>query len=113
MTHDEIGNPIPAHMWERYARNRRYKKMADDLKWLEKMTKSHRKEYVKEWSRVPKQLECDLRNAVRQIEELIPHCVCPTCGGREGVECRLCAGLGYISKWKYSHCVPAELKKMQ
>lgn len=53
-----------------------------------------------------------LTNAYTEIRMVLPYVVCPTCHGVKRDTCRTCKQRGFISKFFYDHCIPAELKAL-
>jgi hypothetical protein len=43
---------------------------------------------------------------------LLPYAVCTTCQGRAQQKCKLCHGRGWLSKFRYRQCVPAEVRAL-
>lgn len=58
----------------------------------------------------------DLMQVRSNIECALPYCVCTQCQGHPEVQpkgqCRLCNGLGLISKFRWDRLVPAEIKAL-
>lgn len=47
------------------------------------------------------------------LSQILPFSICTTCSGQEGKKkCRLCNGRGFISKFRFDQCVPAETKAL-
>jgi hypothetical protein len=51
-----------------------------------------------------------LANALRELERVEPHAVCPTCQGLQRAKCTLCKRRGWISKFLYSTVVTEKQK---
>jgi hypothetical protein len=55
----------------------------------------------------------ELNNAYNAFAVAVPYAVCPTCSGQQAKTCTLCKGRGTISKFRFDHAVPRELKKIR
>lgn len=58
-------------------------------------------------------LMAHLNNAYGELKVVIPFAVCPTCQGHAPKKCMMCKGRGFISEFRFSKCVPDEVKKMR
>ena len=46
------------------------------------------------------------------LGQIIPHALCTSCQGHGRKKCSLCKGKGYLSRFRFEQCVPAETKKL-
>lgn len=67
--------------------------------------------------------QCNIPTALSDLDRVrmvigcaVPHAVCTQCAGHPAAqpngECRLCVGLGLLSKFRYDRLVPEEIKNM-
>ena len=48
-----------------------------------------------------------------EVKVAVPYAVCPTCQGKDVKGCTICNGRGFISEFRYSTCIPEEVKEIR
>lgn len=114
---DRHGNEIPKLVQPYWNRAIEVKEMMDAVASLMSQLKKAEVEQDLMFSQVNIGATlADLSQVRSNIECAIPYCICTQCQGHPEVQpkgqCRLCSGLGLISKFRWDRLVPAEIKAM-
>src|SRR5438552_14108 len=110
---DKTGYPVPARAMKYWSRA---KEMQGLLDLISAARSAIRKQNQDDRIFVELRLQevvAILNDAYRQFAVAVPYAVCPTCQGQAPDTCRLCTGRGVISKFRFTTCVPSDLKAVR
>ena len=108
---DSLGQKLPASLadvWKRRAEGNIYQAMLSTLIDEVKRAKVNKDPL---WAEVScNSVIAKLEDAKQQLEVLEPYTLCPMCQGFQPEQCTACSGRGMMSKCRYDHVVPQEMK---
>lgn len=115
---DDTGWPIPKHLHEYWEWDVEVMEMLHTLSDIKGFIKRAQEKKDLMYVGVNfSSLIADLEKAWTSLQCAQPYAVCTTCQGHPDTQpkgqCRLCLGLGLISKFRYDRLVPEETKKVR
>jgi ParB-like chromosome segregation protein Spo0J len=110
---DKIGYPIPSDVVADWQRAESFN---ETLKNLHKVKLNIEKAIQGSdviFREVTNTTTANLKNALGDLQRVIPHVVCPTCNGHGRKKCTTCRQRGFISKFGYEHWIPKEARELR
>lgn len=107
---DEVGKPIPDHLWPLWDRGAEIAQMASTVTRMAGLIRRmHNEGDLVILDGNGQAIVAALETAKQGLNANIPFAVCPYCKGTLSDSCRFCKGRGIVGDFAYKH-VPSELK---
>jgi len=107
---DGLGNPIPDPALVIWNRRHEIQAVIDRLIEIENLLKAAKDDPL--WHEFMFQAALtDLNNLITTVRSCMPWVVCPFCNALALTKCDFCASTGLISKFRWDHAVPSEMKR--
>lgn len=107
---DEVGKPIPDHLWPLWDRGAEIAQMASTVtRMAGVIRRMHNEGDLVILDGNGQAIVAALETAKQGLNANIPFAVCPYCKGTLSDSCRFCKGRGIVGDFAYKH-VPSELK---
>ena len=107
---DEVGKPVPDHLWPLWDRGAEIAQMASTVTRMAGLIRRmHNEGDLVILDGNGQAIVAALETAKQGLNANIPFAVCPYCKGTLSDSCRFCKGRGIVGDFAYKH-VPSELK---
>jgi hypothetical protein len=107
---DEVGKPVPDHLWPLWDRGAEIAQMASTVTRMAGLIRRmHNEGDLIILDGNGQAIVAALETAKQGLNANIPFAVCPYCKGTLSDSCRFCKGRGIVGDFAYKH-VPSELK---
>lgn len=111
---DKTGYPIPDSILEDWQRAEGYSEVLQDISRIKCQLEDGLTEgdFVL-FAELTNNTVANIKNVYADLSTVLPYAVCSTCQGHQRQKCTLCRGRGFLSKFRYKTCVPAEVKAIR
>ncbi|HUE83339.1 MAG TPA: hypothetical protein VMM84_14590 [Pyrinomonadaceae bacterium] len=110
---DKTGYPIPDDVFEDWREAESFSDLLRDLHRIKLRVEKAVDSNELVFREISNTTVATLKNAWSELQQVLPHAVCPVCQGRTRKNCTVCKQRGFVSEFGFKHWFPKETLELR